>query len=161
MRLSRMLMAVGCWLLLWPASGTAAAVEVFAGIAPQAYLVKRIGGDLAQVHTLLPPGRDPHTFEPTPGQVMALGRARIYFSTDLPFERILLGKIRAGRDSLTVIDTTAGINKLPMPEEHEHGHDHAPGSAASHHEEELDPHVWLAPPLLKSRCWPDCSPCRA
>lgn len=159
MRAIRLLIAMaGWWLWLGPASGAAAVVEVFAGIAPQAYLVKRIGGDLARVHTLLSPGRDPHTFEPTPGQVMALGRAMIYFSTDLPFERTLLGKIRAGRASLAIIDTTAGIGKLPMPEGHDH--DHGPASApasapasnrsAAHEGEELDPHVWLAPPLLKS-----------
>lgn len=144
MRLSRLLIAVAaCWLLLSPTAGAAAAIEVFAGIPPQAYLAKKIGGDLALVHTLLPPGRDPHTFEPTPSQLMALGRARLYFSTDLPFERMLLTRIRANRNRLAIIDTTAGISKLPMPEEHDrHGHGHEEG--------ELDPHVWLAPPLLQS-----------
>ncbi len=41
---------------------------------PQKYFVERIAGNSAEVHVLVPPGRSPATYEPTPKQVTALGR---------------------------------------------------------------------------------------
>jgi zinc transport system substrate-binding protein len=155
-----------CGLLCTAPRGVHAAdrVEAFAGIPPLAYLVERVGANHVTAQVLVQPGQDPHTFEPSPRQMMALGRASIYFEVGMPFERQLLLKIRQGRPDLVVVDTTKGIEKRMMVEHHhgEAGHDeHAPeagagaGEAPHHedhdgqHEEDADPHVWLSPSLLK------------
>ena len=49
-----------------------AKLPVFAGIPPVAYLVQRIGGRHVEVGMLVQPGQNPHIFEPSPRQVVAL-----------------------------------------------------------------------------------------
>jgi len=129
--------------------------EVFVSIPPQAYLVDRIGGPYVTVHILVQPGQEPHTFEPTPRQVMALGRTKLFLAIGLPFETRLLAKIRSTQQKLTVVDTTEGITKRKMASSHHPSHtqpsehapqadDHRPAAGAVGD----DPHVWLSPPLL-------------
>jgi len=143
-----------------PCSASASAqgrIEVFAGIPPVAYLAERIGGAHVNVNVMLNKGRDAHTFEPTPRQVMDLADARVYFEVGIPFERRLVEKIASGAPALKVVDVTQGIRKLPM-EAHGHGgHSHregwdesdgaTDGSGAAGGDP--DPHVWLSPPLVK------------
>jgi zinc transport system substrate-binding protein len=148
-------------------------IVVFAGIPPAAYLAERIGGDKVHVETLLQPGQDPHTFEPAPKQIQALGKARVILKTGMPFENQLLEKIRGGHLRLAVVDITEGIEKrrlgpafpaerfsphpspLPtnlrsVPGEGTAGAGSKPGGLADNHSDEAyDPHVWLAPPLVK------------
>ena len=122
-------------------------LPVFAGIPPLAYLVEQIGGERVKVDVLVQPGQDPHTFQPTPQQAVALGRAAVFFKIDMPFETVILEKVREGSRQLVVVDATTGIEKLPLdsPCNESSGHDHG----RTLHADELDPHVWLSPPLLK------------
>ncbi len=128
--------------------GTKGRLPVFAGIPPLAYLVEQIGAEHVEVDALVQPGQDPHTFEPTPQEMVALGRAVIFFKIDMPFETVLLEKVREGNRRLTVVDATRGVERRSMD---------APGdveaAGGSRHPEteagEPDPHVWLSPPLLK------------
>jgi zinc transport system substrate-binding protein len=123
-------------------------IEVFAGIPPAAYLAERIGGDRIHVEVLIQPGQDPHTFVPAPKQIQALGRAKLFFKTGMPFENQVLEKIRVAHPRLIVTDATEGIEKRRISEEQtgngpegEHRHADSPDG--------LDPHVWLSPPLVK------------
>ncbi len=119
-------------------------LQVVAGVPPLAYLVEQIGAKHVNVDVLVQPGQDPHTFEPTPRQVMSLGNAAIFFKIDMPFENVLLDKVQEGNPTLRIVDTTRGIKKREMdaPCSHEaSGHEHDGGG-------EPDPHVWLSPPLL-------------
>ncbi|MGA2062042.1 MAG: zinc ABC transporter substrate-binding protein [Thermoguttaceae bacterium] len=125
-------------------------IEVFAGIPPVAYLVERIGGDRVHVEVFIQPGQDPHTFEPAPRQIQALGNAKLFFKVGMPFENQLLEKIRSAHPGMTVVDTTAGIKKrLLAADSSVAGGDHADQNSHGHSPEELDPHVWLSPPLVK------------
>jgi len=123
-------------------------LPVFAGVPPLQYLVEQIGGERMKVDVLVQPGQDPHTFEPTPQQVVALGRAAVFFKIDMPFEQVLLEKVQEGNQRLVVVDATQGIEKLPLvgPCCESSGHDGHRVFCA----DELDPHVWLSPPLLKT-----------
>jgi zinc transport system substrate-binding protein len=122
-------------------------LPTFAGIPPVAYLVEQIGGRHVKVDVLVQPGQDPHTFEPTPQQVLALSRAAVFFKIDMPFEGVLLEKVQQGNRRLVVVDTTEGMTKLKMDAEcgEEADHDHNHHAAAG----EADPHVWLSPARLK------------
>jgi zinc transport system substrate-binding protein len=125
-------------------------VEVFAGIPPVAYLVERIGGDRVYVEVFIQPGQDPHTFEPGPRQIQALGNAKLFFKVGMPFENQLLEKIRGVHPEMTVVDTAAGIKKrLLMEDSSVAGGNHDDHNSHGHSPEELDPHVWLSPPLVK------------
>lgn len=145
--------AIFLLLFLCPAVAFAAGpLEIFVSIPPQAYIAEQIGGDhITTVHVLVPDGREPHTFEPAPKQILALGRAKLYFTLGVPFEKQFLKKIRSS-NTLRVVDSAEGIKKRPITEydtgkglhhgkRHESGHDHLA--------DDLDPHIWLAPPLTK------------
>lgn len=119
---------------------------VFVSIPPQAWLVKRLAGEAVEVQTLLPPGADPHLFEPTARQVKKLAQASFYFTLGLPFETALAARSAKLSGSLKVTPMDQGIAKLGA-RAHAHG---AECAHASHRcgGEGGDPHIWLAPHLL-------------
>jgi zinc transport system substrate-binding protein len=125
-------------LLIAPAV-SAAPVPVLVSILPQKWLAEQIGGNLITVRVLLEKGQEPHGMEPTPEQLTALFRSRLYFALGLEFERGLLEKIKKAASKVEIINTVAAIKKIPMTEHDEHEHGHAG----------LDPHVWLDPQNLK------------
>lgn len=109
-------------------------IDVFASLAPVAFVVAQIGGDQIRSHTLLPPGRDPHTYSPTPRQVAILNQAHIYFTVGLPFEREILPRLSGRRNDLQVVDCSSGIAKRALHHDDHHTH---------HHDHDTDPHIWL------------------
>ena len=119
------------------AAGVAkAALEVVVSIAPQEWLVDRLGGEAVHSEILVPAGQDPHSFEPKPRQIAHLAKARLYFTVGLPFEERLREKITGAGMPLRFVDSAAGITKIPFSE-HEHEDD-------AGHGEGDDPHVWLS-----------------
>jgi len=125
-------------------------LRVFAGIPPLAYLVEQIGGQQVDVEVLVRPGQDPHTFEPTPRQVSALSRARLFFQIGMPFENALLAKLRRSTPRMTIVNCAAGVEKRTMDDpcrERVAGQDHDRPRRRG----VPDPHVWLSPPLLKTQ----------
>lgn len=127
-------------------------VQVFVNIPPQAYLAERIGGENVDVHTLVGPGQEPHTFSPTPKQMMALGRASIYFRGGMPFEQRLIEKLDGSTGDLRMVDLNEGITLRRLGGHHEHADHNAEHEEHTHSEamkRHLDPHVWLSPPALK------------
>ena len=116
-------------------------LRTFAGIPPVAYLVERIGGPYVRVEVLVQPGQDPHIFEPTPRQVIELGRARLFFRVGMPFEDRLVEHIAGGPAQLYG-RRYGRRNCRASGHVRSHGDDDDEGRA--------DPHVWLSPPLLKT-----------
>ena len=123
-------------------AGAAAPCEVYAGIPPIADFVERVGGRFVRVHTLIPPGQEPHSFEPTPQQMAKLGRARLYFAIGFPFERRLVGKIQSTYKGLEVVDISRGIPRRTLAAEPGDARETETGAKAARH---TDPHVWLSP----------------
>ena len=116
-------------------------------ILPQAWFVERIGGPRVRVDTLVAPGQNPHTYEPTPKQMARLARAGVYFSVGFPFEKQILEKVTADNPALRVVDTRAGVTLRYLTKE-EAAHEEAEhGGKEGHGEEagEPDPHFWLSP----------------
>lgn len=133
----------------WPVAGLAAPkTRVFVTVAPQAFLAERLGGEAVEVHILAAKGQDPHTFEPTPRQAAALAQAQLFFTVEMPFEKQLVAKVLAANNrQLRVVDSTTGITRLMMTEEHHDGH-HAAQPGRAKDQGEPDPHVWLDPANL-------------
>lgn len=133
--------------MLLVAQQAKAAVEIFVSIPPQKWLSDRLGGEHITTGVLIQKGQDPHTFEPTPRQVMALTHAKLYFTVGLEFEEQIIAKLRHSSMDLQIVDSTAGIPKMAMVEyDQDHGQDHV----ADHNHSGLDPHVWLSPVNLKT-----------
>lgn len=126
------------------APAAAWAVEVFVTVPPQKWVVGNIVQGHGKVHVLVENGQDPHTFEPKPKQIAALSKAKIWFTLGMPFEERLISKVAQVAPDLRVVDMSAGIRKIKLPDEHGHGHD-------DHHPEGAeDPHVWLSPSNLQA-----------
>ena len=129
-----------------PLEASDKAVEVFVGITPTAYFVERIAGDRASVKILVKPGQDPHTFSPSPRQMMSLSKAAMFFTVGMPFEKRLVEKFAGREQGLVIFPVDSGIVKRSMTADHPGGRDK---QARLHHDREPDPHVWLAPSLIK------------
>jgi zinc transport system substrate-binding protein len=114
-------------------------IRVFAGISPVARFVDRIGGPYVETSILVPPGRDMHTFEPTPRTMADLAKARLFFTIGLPFERTFTRKASSTFRNLEIIDAGSGIKRRMMSESEFGSHEHAHGKG------EADPHIWLDP----------------
>lgn len=140
---------------VWLPPAEAKQVKAFVSIAPQQYFVQKIGGDMVDVSVLVPPGADPHTYEPKPRQMAELARTAVYFAVGIDFEKAWMKKIAATNPNMRIVDTDAGIEKMALPAHHheEKGHTHSHGKKKSAHSHDHaggpDPHVWLSPPLVK------------
>ncbi|MEJ2061209.1 MAG: zinc ABC transporter substrate-binding protein [Gammaproteobacteria bacterium] len=132
----RLLLLLGLWLAAPFAS--AAPLQVVVSILPQAYFVQQIAGTHARVSVMVRPGFEPATYDPTPRQLIELSRARLYFSIGVPFERAWLPRFRSEHPQLRIVDTSKGIQRLPMAGDHADDADRG-----------LDPHIWLSPPLVR------------
>ncbi len=119
-------------------------LPVFVSIQPQAYFVKRIGGDRVSVDTLVMPGKNPATYAPSPGQMLQLAKAKVFFRIGVPFEDALMPKIENSLKDLLIVDTQKGILLRKMEGGH---HDMAVG----HNMHTRDPHTWLSPLLVKQQ----------
>ncbi len=99
-----------------------------------------IGGTHAQVTMLLPPGVEPHTFEPRPEDMIRISRAALFIYTN-PFMEPWAEKILSGinNKALRVVNAGEGVSYLSgsIDEDHDHDqhHDHGHGG--------MDPHIWL------------------
>jgi zinc transport system substrate-binding protein len=110
---------------------------VFVSIPPQAFVVERLAGASVKVEVLLAPGASPATYEPTPKQMAALDRSRLYLQIGAPFEAPVLEKVKALMPELRIVDCRQGVELEPVGG----GHDHGMGP--------LDPHIWLDPSRMK------------
>lgn len=101
-------------------------LNTFASFYPIYDFVKKIGMDKVNVSTVVPPGIEPHDFEPTPKQVVELQNADLIFINGAGFEEWL---DRVGNDN--IIELSEGLsteNEASVP----------------------DPHIWLDPVLVKN-----------
>lgn len=100
-------------------------------------VVARVGGDAIQLTVLLPPGADPHTYEPTPADLTAVARAHVLFVNGLGLEGFLERMLRNVGD-VPVVPVSAGIQPRLLEEDEDEGEEEE-----SHARGEADPHVWL------------------
>lgn len=104
---------------------------------------RQIGGDKVDVQLLLPPGLEPHSFEPKPDDMLNINRADLFIFTNRymePWAEKLLKGIDSG--SVTAVDAGDGAEFLPLAGD---GHDHDHGASPGEHAR-LDPHIWLSIP---------------
>jgi zinc transport system substrate-binding protein len=111
-----------------PATGP---IRVIASIPPVAALAQEVGGELADVRVLLPPGASPHGFEPGPDAVRAISRAEVH---------LVVGRLLDGWAE----NLARGANPKARIERLGYGLP-GPEPPADAEDREGDPHVWLDP----------------
>lgn len=125
-------------------------LQLTVSILPQKWFVDRIAGDLVAVQTLVGSGDDPHTYEPSPSQMAALEKSVLYFTIGIEFEEAWMDKLSAANKTMKIVDSSAGIERIPMVGGHHH-HEETHETEAVHHDEidGLDPHIWFSPDNAK------------
>jgi len=111
--------------ILWSESG---GLRVVVTIPPQAEFVEKVGGEHLQVTVLVPPGANPHTYEPTARQMIEVAKAKIYFQvgSGIDLELTFTEKIVKINSGIIVVNCSEGIRIV-----------------------DRDPHVWLSPKNAK------------
>jgi len=114
-------------------------MRLVVSIQPLAWFAERISGDLAEVSVMVPPGGNPHTYEPLPRQMAMLAQTPLFVKagSGVEFEIDWMERFMKMNPSLKVCDASRGVALLPMAVGHSHRHD-----SSVHH---MDPHYWLDP----------------
>ena len=126
--------------------------RVAATIFPPCDFVRQIGGEYVDVVQLLKPGMEPHSYEPSPADIIRIMDSDLFLyaggESDVWVEEILEGSDHAPV-SCSLLDWVD-----PLEEEtsegmqvKEHHHEHAEGETDGVHleETEYDEHVWTSP----------------
>ena len=122
-------------------------IGVVVTILPQAEFVENVGGDKVTVSVMVPPGGSPHTYEPTPSQMVNLSKAKMYLKvgSGVEFELAWMDKIIALNKQMHVVDCAQGIKLAEMigeDDDHENKDKH---SEKDRNYISLDTHIWMSP----------------
>jgi zinc transport system substrate-binding protein len=99
-------------------------------IPPFKYFVDRIAGNDFSVNVMVPPGSDPHVFEPSPDQIVRLKKSVAYISNGyLGFEMTWLDRLNEVNRSMIRLCLADKIELIMDGDGHEEG---------------VDPHYWLS-----------------
>lgn len=106
-------------------------------VEPLRYFTEAIGGDKFEVVSMVPKGSSPETYDPTPQQLIVLGKSMAYLRIGyIGFELTWMDKLQENAPKMKVFDTSQGIDFIHA-EGHYHG-DHF-------HEGGIEPHIWSSP----------------
>jgi zinc transport system substrate-binding protein len=99
-------------------------LKIIASITTVGDFVRQIGGNKVDVTIMVPPGYEPHTYEPTTGQMIEVSNAVAYVKvgSGIEFETTWMDNILAQNPDMTIIDCAPGIEIINE-----------------------DPHVWNSP----------------
>ncbi|UPU36668.1 metal ABC transporter substrate-binding protein [Geomonas paludis] len=114
-------------------------LQVVTTLFPLYDFARTIGGDRATVTLLLPPGVEPHSFEPRPEDVVRVNRADLFIYTNAvmePWAANIISGLDKGK--VEVVEGGKGIALMqgPVSDQHRGEHD-------AHEGKGMDPHIWL------------------
>ncbi len=118
---------------------------VSASFYPLAYLAEQVGGNKVTVTSVIPNGIEPHDFEPTPQDIIALRSAKVFLYNGNGLEawaENLQSELQTA--GVTVVAANQAVTALPVVEEklildtESAEEEHAEHGA-------FDPHIWLDP----------------
>ena len=129
------LAALLCGCISEDSGSGSARVKAVTTIAPLGEFVKAVGGDKVNVTVLIPPGGEPHTFEPSPSQMRNIADADIYVENGAGLE-FWIGKIIQVNQRMLLLDSSHGVDLITGSEDNSQ----LPGLTRG-----ADPHIWLSP----------------
>ena len=122
-------------------------IKVVTSIMPLSFFVKKVGGEHVDVKVMVPPGANPHTYDPGPAEMKTLGDAQVFVEagSGIEFELDWMKKFRDLNSEMVICNASKGFVPLPMTS-HDSGHDHGHSHGDAHgHGGHADPHFWLSP----------------
>lgn len=95
------------------AATEAAPLRVVASFSILADLVREVGGNTVEVHSLVPAGGDAHVFTPTPSDAQRVGRAELLVVNGLRYEGWIERLIKSAGYRGPVVVATRGVRTRP------------------------------------------------
>ena len=114
---------------------------VAVSILPLKYFVQKIAVDKAAVYVMVPPGANPHSYEPKPKELRELSGSGLYVKVGTPieFEVSWMGKLMSVNPKMAVCDSSKGIALINDYAEEETGE-----PKKGHDQYGTDPHIWTS-----------------
>lgn len=103
-------------------------------IEPLRFFAEAIAGDKFSVTSLVPEGSSPETYDPTPQQLIALGKSTAFLRIGyIGYEQVWADKLQQNAPNVKFFDMSEGIDLIKEDDTEHHGHVHAGG---------VEPHIW-------------------
>lgn len=124
------------------ASSGTAELSAIVSFYPLYEFTKQVGQDKVNVSLLIPPGIEPHDWEPTVNDLQKMHEADLIVINGIGFES-WADDIDTVNSDVIIVDTSKGISIIDgdMIEANTDLHDHSVG----------DPHIWLNPVMAKTQ----------
>ncbi len=142
-------------------------LNVVCTLFPYYDFVRQIGGDAVSAQLLVPAGRETHSFEPTPLDVIAMSRADVFIwnggeselwvedvldaaGEDIPYRLAMMEQVETYREEYA--------EGMQGGHDHDHDHDDHDGHLHDGHEEDIeyDEHIWTSPVNAMALCRAIC-----
>lgn len=112
-------------------------IKVVVTFNPLREFAEAIGGDKIEITTMVPPGAEPHDFEPKLRDMETLNRAKIFVYNGLGMEGWVKTTLESiSNKELIVVDSSRGVQALKAVKEEGYEKEDEHG--------EYDPHIWLS-----------------
>ena len=118
-------------------------LKVMASFYPMYDFAAKIGGDKAEVITLVPSGTEPHDWEPAAADIRNLEEADLFIYSGAGMEH-WVDDVLASLDNKNLISVEASKG-VALRDGHSHSHEEEEGAGEPEEEGPYDPHVWLSP----------------
>lgn len=109
---------------------------VLVSVAPYKLFIEKIAGDTVDVSLMVPAGASAHTYEPTPRQMIAAGKATAWFTIGESFEGRAIPALKAHHPDMAIVDLRQGVDMIAA--------DPLTGCCCCHANSQ-DLHIWLSP----------------
>lgn len=148
-------------------------LRVVCTLFPYYDFVRQIGGDDVNVTLVVPAGRETHSFEPTPLDVIRISEADVFVYNGGESEQWVENILDAAGENIPYVLSMMGAAELHEEEfsegmqgqganahehsDHDHGHgENGGGDDAEDEETEYDEHIWTSPVNAMALCRAIC-----
>ena len=105
-------------------------------IEPLRFFTQAIAGDKFRITTMVPDGSNPETYDPTPQQLVDLGRSKAFLRIGyIGYELVWADKLKQNAPGVEFFDMSQGVDLIAEEGFEHHGHIHSAG---------VEPHIWAS-----------------
>jgi ABC-type Zn uptake system ZnuABC Zn-binding protein ZnuA len=102
-------------------------------------VVAQVGRDAIELTTLMGPGQDPHSYQPTPQNMATVSQAHVVFVNGWDLEEALVHDLEDIAKDVPIVPVSANIEPLAFGE----------AGSSTHGHENVDPHTWFSVPNVE------------
>ncbi len=132
-------------------------INVVTTIFPQYDFVRRIAGDNVNLHMLIPPGSESHTYDPSPGDIISIEQCDLFIyagGSGDQWVKTIIDSVESDTKFVSLMELVepfANQHIEGMQSDASHNHEH------NEHQTEYDEHVWTSPVNADKICNSICN----